>query len=222
MQTVFIDIGSGDGSRAQNWLTAVRHAHAFCFDPVEKNYLAAKARSESTRTGPNGLVRLHAIQAAVTAANIETAPFYCANDMSSCSLLPFTANISRWQYPPGKLPFKTVGVIDVPTVRMDKFLADRRIETVAFVRIETQGTALDVLKSFGKRLQSVLEFCIKVHTDKNDFEIYDGQTRKDELVAFMAKNGFSIYDKINWSREQEEIIWFANRVVAKNQYHFDL
>lgn len=231
MQTVFIDIGSGDGSRAQSWLAQNHKAHAFCFDPLEKNYLAAKSKEESTRVGPIGLVRLHPVQAAVTAgpatmitpgATATTAKFYCANDVSSCSLLPFNASgITRWLYPPGKIHFKTTDVIDVPVVRMDNFLNERRIEHVAFVRIETQGTALDVLKSFGKRLQFVMEFCIKVHTD-NAAAIYEGQTRKDDLVAFMAKNGFSVYDKITWSREQEEFIWFVNRLVTKHQFHFDL
>lgn len=228
MKTVFLDIGSGDGSRAQNWVAIDRNAHVFCFDPIEKNYLAAKKRSNSTRVGPTGLERLHAVKAAVSASatNINepnVAKFYCANDMSSCSLLPFEeASITKWKYPPGKIFFKTIDIIEVPTVRIDNFLLERRIEHVAFVRIETQGSALDVLKSFGKKLQSVMEFAIKVHTEKNDFAIYQGQTRKDDLVAFMSKNGFSIYDKIEWSRGQEEIIWFVNRLVTKHQRHFDL
>ena len=57
---------------------------------------------------------------------------------------------------------------------------------------------------------------------RNDFAIYQGQSRKDDLVAFMSKHGFSIYDKKEWSRGQEEIIWFVNRLVSKHQRHFDL
>jgi FkbM family methyltransferase len=234
MDTVFFDIGSGDGKRAQNWLTIDRKAFVFCFDPIEQNYLAAKKRSPKTRIGPRGLERLHAVQAAVTASaqkidQPNSSVFYFANDLSSCSLLPFDdANITRWKYPPGKIYFRTTHTLEVPTVRMDKFLIDRRIDKVAFVRIETQGTALDVLKSFGKRIQCVMEFAIKVHCDSEDsesmnhWEIYQGQTRKDDLMEFMKKHGFSIYDKVPWSRGQEEIIWFVNRLAPKDLKHFDL
>ena len=207
------DIGSGDSSRAVEWLRCDHVAHVFCFDPLKElcnNDAAANAKKK----------RLHVFNVAVSSkahSDDATATLYCLNDLSSCSLLPLTSNrsnVKRWQYPPGKLYFKTVEAREVPIIRMDKFMADRRISRVLFVRIEAQGNALDVLASFGKRISDVLEFAIKVHT--TDFPIYDGQTTKVELIDFMRAKGFFIYaEPMQMSKEQEEVIYFLNKRFAQ-------
>ena len=98
-------------------------------------------------------------------------------------------------------------------------MADRRISRVLFARIETQGTALDVVKSFGRRIKDVMEIAVKVHTI--DYELYAGQTQKDALVEYMNTNGFSIYGIKPYSRDQEEIIYFVNRLFNKQSLHLD-
>lgn len=220
-----MDIGSGNGSRALDWLENNLDAHAFLFDPLRECYDAAQKRAPRTKI--KQIIRMHPVQAAITAKTPligGNATFYCANDRSSCSLLPFSGkdSIKQWLYPPGRLFFKTLEQITVPTMRMDKFLMDRRIDQVMFCRIETQGTALDVLHSFGKRIKNVMEFAIKVHT--TDFDLYEGQTRKDDLVKFMSANGFVVYGSRKWSRNQEEIIWFVNKAAMNSPRlrHFDL
>jgi FkbM family methyltransferase len=210
MQFVMFDIGTGNASRAARWLNNDRRAHAFCFDPLPECY------DKACFTAKDKYIkgRLHVFPLAVTAsASIEggTVPLHCANDKSSCSLLPFADHdkIKRWRYPPGRVFFRTTETINVPSIRMDKFIVDRRLSRIMFVRVETQGTGLDVVKSFGQHISKVMEFAIKVHTI--DYEIYQGQTTKDSLVDYMNSKGFSVYGTQEWSRGQEEIIWFANR-----------
>jgi FkbM family methyltransferase len=222
---VYLDIGCGNGNRALEWLDGNIDAHAFCFDPLDECYTAAKKIAPQTKI--KQLVRMHPVHAAITANTPlfgGSAKFYCANDRSSCSLLPFADrnSIKKWLYPPGRLYFKTISTITVPTMRMDKFLMDRRIDQIIFCRIETQGTSLDVLKSFGKRINNVMEFAIKVHV--TDFDLYKGQTHKDELVSFMNSHGFIVYKTRKWSRDQEEVIWFVNKKAHKSPRlrHFDL
>jgi FkbM family methyltransferase len=214
---VLFDIGCGNGSRAYQWALTDKNAHVFCFDPLKSCITQAVTKSKDKYV----IGRMHPFQAAVSMSGLGmTAAFYCSNDISSCSLLPFNNDtITRWKYPPGKTYFKTVETVQVPIIRMDKFMADRRISRVLFVRIETQGTALDVVKSFGKLIKNVMEFAIKVHTI--DFEIYQGQTKKQDLVNYMNSNGFSIYGVNSYSRDQEEIIYFVNRTMNKNNLHLD-
>ena len=148
---------------------------------------------------------------------------YCANDRSSCSLLPFTEDreaIKKWKYPPGRVFFRNTGTIEVPAIRMDKFIADRRLDRITFVRIESQGTPLDVVKSFGRQISKVLEFAIKVHTI--DYDLYQNQTTREELIEYMDNQGFSVYVTQSWSRNQEEIIWFVNRKFARSGHMLHL
>jgi len=219
---VLFDIGCGNGYRASQWALNDKKAHVFCFDPLEDCIKQALQKSKDKYI----IGRMHPFQVAVSANATPNGtecvvPFYCANDVSSCSLLRFGGGgaISKWKYPPGKTYFKTVATIQVPIIRMDKFMADRRISRVLFARIETQGTALDAIKSFGKRIRDVMEFAIKVHTI--DYEIYEGQTRKADLIEYMNTHGFSIYGLKPYSREQEEIIYFVNRAFNKQSLHLD-
>ena len=151
MNTVYIDIGCGDGSRMKTWLESDQEAFGFCIDPRQICYDSALKLVASVNSKKTKLQRMHPIRAAVTAdamnpSGDNTAILHCLNDPSSCSLLKLAEeNIKRWQYPAGRLFFKETESMVVPAIRMDKFLADRRIEQVVFVRIETQGTAIDVL-----------------------------------------------------------------------------
>lgn len=229
MDTVFLDIGCGDGSRAESWIDQDRTAHVFCFDPRPECYQSVTARSARIATQRKQIQRMHAFQVAITDSAISTngannkADFHVLNDASSCSLLPLQLdNIRRWKYPAGRHYFEETNVVEVSCMRIEKFLADRRINQVLFARVEVQGSALDVLKSFGKRITTVMEFAIKVHT--TDFAIYTGQTTREELLQFMSANGFAVFGKMPWSKGQEEIIWFVNKKAANNPRltHFDL
>ena len=155
--------------------------------------------------------------------NDQTIPLYCANDKSSCSILPFAGkeSIKRWLYPPGRVFFRTTETVQVHAIRMDKFIIDRRLNRITFVRIESQGTGLDVVKSFGQQISKVMEFAIKVHTIP--FDIYQNQTTKQELIDYLDKKGFSVYGAQKWSRDQEEIIWFVNRKFSRSGHlmHLD-
>lgn len=204
---VMIDIGSGLGNRAAQWLKNNKDVHVFCFDPLEECYVHATQLANREK-------RMHVFKTAVS-SRVGDFPFYCTNDLSSCSLLPLgTASaIKTWKYPPGKIHFKTTDVRQVQTTRMDKFLIDRRITRVMFVRVETQGTALDVVRSFGDQIGNVMEFAIKVHV--TDFDLYQNQTHKTDLVEYMNECGFSIYDLKPQSQNQEEVIWFVNRSFVK-------
>lgn len=217
---VLLDIGCGNGFRASQWALNDKKAHVFCFDPLPDCITQAIQKSKDKYI----IGRMHPFQVAVSCHATPNGteclvPFYCANDVSSCSLLPFTSAITKWKYPPGKTYFKTINTIQVPIIRMDKFMVDRRISRVLFARIETQGTALDVVKSFGRRIKDVMEIAIKVHTI--DYELYAGQTQKDALVEYMNTNGFSIYGIKPYSRDQEEIIYFVNRMFSKQSLHLD-
>lgn len=234
LECVFLDIGSGGANHALRWLSKNKRAHAFCFDPQEECFQqATDAAKKQPRLHPYSL----AVSAAASSSNADTdavpeldkntllierpATFYEANDRSSSSLLPFNPEgVGEWKNPDGRAPFRTLAARQVSTVRMDEFLDARRIATVAFARIETQGSALDVVKSFGAHITSVMEFAIKVHV--TDFDIYTGQTHKEELDAFMRTQGFSIYGTVPCSKEQEAIVWYVNkRFLLRNMEHFD-
>lgn len=213
LNNVFIDIGCGAGQRAAQWCNRYRDSMVYCFEPQHELY--QRAEHESHKRGCEG--RMHVFPVVITSTidqEGEHVAFHIANDTSSSSMLPFDKQgVKLWKYPPGRLYFKNTETRHLPAMRMGKFLVDRRIERVAFCRIETQGNAIDTLRSFGTQIKKVSEFAVKVHAV--DFQVYENQTHRDELIAFMREKGFVVYATRSYSCDQEEIIWFANKNTLK-------
>ena len=217
LEFVLFDIGCGNATRGVQWATKDKRMHVFCFDPRKECIDQALIKSQDKYVKG----RVHPFQLAVASPVQNTLSFYVANDASSSSLLEFNKEVvaTKWKYPPGKTFFRTIAMEPVQTVRMDKFMNERRISRVLFCRIETQGTALDVLRSFGERIKDIYEFAIKVHV--TDFDLYLEQTRKEDLLDFMNYYGFLVYGSNKYSQNQEEIIWFVNKKYAAKALHLD-
>ena len=153
---------------------------------------------------------LHVFNFAISEKNKKEVPFYVSNDINCSSLLPFNqSNIKLWKPPPGRGNFKTNREILVETKRLDTFMKEHGIKVVDFIKIDTQGHDLAVVKSLGNALERVKEICLEVQVV--DFELYKGAATKDEVETFMGKNKFEAFVTRKWSRGQEENIWFINR-----------
>lgn len=81
-----------------------------------------------------------------------------------------------------------IAVIEVQTKRLDTFMKENYIEHIDFLKIDTQGNDLNVIKSLGKMIDRVdiieLEVQIK--------PLYKNSSSKEEIVKFMQKNNFNL------------------------------
>lgn len=99
--------------------------------------------------------------------------------------------------------------INVPCFRLDTVLERYSIDTVAFLKIDAQGHDLEVLRSLGQRVNSIQT--LEVEVQVTDFEIYRGQSRKDDVLEFAFANNFELVATHSQSFGQELILIFANR-----------
>jgi len=83
-----------------------------------------------------------------------------------------------------------------------------KIEHIDFLKIDTQGHDLEVIKSLGDKISCVKEIVAEVQIV--DFELYKGGTKKSDMVNYMKSNGFEIHQIQKYSKDQEENIWFVN------------
>lgn len=97
-------------------------------------------------------------------------------------------------------------VIEVDVIRMDDFIAENKIERIDFLHIDTQGSDLAVLKSFGDKLSIVLDGRMEVSSRAS---LYSGTPTKQECVEFLESNGFEIYKEVpNDKFAREENLYF--------------
>jgi FkbM family methyltransferase len=133
------------------------------------------------------------------------ADFYLnAIDVAS-SLLPFNESALRsWIGGDG---MKVDSVITVPTIRLDTFMDLTEIGTVDFLKIDTQGADLAVVRSAGSRLKDIRK--ITLEADITPMRLYEGSPSRSEIVAYLEAEGFVLAAAETQSREQEENLTFV-------------
>lgn len=193
---IIIDIGASNGVYCNKWARN-RDYMVYAFEPNPKSF-------KKIRTSSN--LKKH--QLAVSDSDGEVI-FYEANYTNSSSILPFTENTKRWKNPTPATPeLKTINTFKVNCVRLDNFLKENEITEIDFIKIDTQGHDLAVIKSLGDFIYNVKEIVCEVQIV--DYELYKNSSKKDDLMNYMKEKGFTVWKKQNWSKNQEQNIWFTN------------
>jgi FkbM family methyltransferase len=126
-----------------------------------------------------------------------------AYDQAS-SLLPMDEEARKAWGPTRALAVESTVI--VPTIRLDTFMNLFEISKVDFLKIDTQGMDLAVLKSAGHRLRDCAKITLEV--DISPQHLYSGSPAKDELVSFMRQAGFEMISAESQSDGREENLTF--------------
>jgi FkbM family methyltransferase len=194
-QGTWIDIGAHGG---ESTFSQARHNPGLKVYAVEPNL---RAVAKLVGRLPNYVVLPMAI-----AEKNGCAEFHVNAYDQASSLLPFNqAGLTSWV---GQ-ELKVDSVVVVPTMRLDTLMGMLEIERVDFLKIDTQGMDLAVLRSAGKRLGDIgkitLEVCVA------PIPLYLGAPSKAEVVAFLEAAGFCLIDTEEQSHGQEENLTFLQR-----------
>ena len=96
--------------------------------------------------------------------------------------------------------------VTVPTIRLDTFMTVMGISRVDFLKIDTQGNDLAVIRSAGSRLRDIRKITLEVDVTPN--RLYQGSPSKEEVVSFMQAAGFTLLSSEKQSQGQEENLTF--------------
>ncbi len=133
-----------------------------------------------------------------------SADFYVSVYDHASSLLPFNEEgLRTWM---GQ-DLKIDSVVTVPTIRLDTLMGMLEIEKVDFLKIDTQGMDLAVLRSAGVRLSDI--GMIRLEVWVAPIPLYSGAPSKDEVVAFLEGSGFSLVETEKQTDGQEENLTFV-------------
>lgn len=78
--------------------------------------------------------------------------------------------------------------VSVESRTMDSILTENSLELPDFIKLDTQGTELEILKSSPKSLSN----CLLIESEVEIIEMYDGQPLIGEFLTFMDNNGFDV------------------------------
>jgi FkbM family methyltransferase len=170
-----LDIGANRGQFA---LLATRRfpgACMICIEPLEG------PRATLERVLPDR-TRVRVIGTALAAASRESHMFVSRADDSSSLLAPTEQQLSRF---PGT---DIVDQVSIRTERLDALISHRDVIRPALLKIDVQGSELEVLVGAGgllDKIDTILVECSFV-------ELYLGQPLADEVVRFLHTRSFAL------------------------------
>lgn len=198
---LIFDIGASNGIFSKKYS---KNATIYAFEPNKTNII-------KLRENCGNINNYNIIEKAISDKEGEL-EFFEANYTNSSSLLPFTNEVVKWKNPSKTTPMlKTVNKYKVLTMRLDNFIEKENYNNIIidFIKIDTQGHDLNVIKSLGKYIKNVREILCEVQI--TNFELYKDQSNKNDLLSYMKENNFEIRKIQPWSHNQEENIWFINK-----------
>ncbi len=104
---------------------------------------------------------------------------------------------------------KVESVVTVPTIRLDTFMNLVGIKEIDFLKVDSQGMDLAVIRSAGNRLQNIKKIKLEVWVSAQP--LYSGAPRKDEVVSFLNERGFDLTATETESEGNEENLTFTRK-----------
>jgi FkbM family methyltransferase len=173
-----MDVGAAGGV-APHWRDYLPALDVDCFEPD------ARECARRQRDSPSNL-HWYPIALAGTTGRRE---FYVLNRATGSSLYPPNDEVIL-EYS-GRAYAGVRRVVEVDCMSLPDFLTEHQRPTPSLMKLDTQGTELEILSSLTPRqLEGLL--CVEVEVEF--LELYKGQPTFGELHAFMQRNGFRLLD----------------------------
>jgi len=181
-----LDIGGCEGEESLRYSRIFPFATIFVFEPLPKNQKMILENIEKYKSD-----NIRFMPMAVSDEDGST-EFYVSSghpdpnaefdwdfgNKSSSLLAPQENNNPAW------LQFNEK--IVVPTISLDSFLRENKINEVDFVHMDVQGAELKVLKGAKEFIKNIKAIWLEVA----DVELYKGQPLRTDVEVFMKAQGF--------------------------------
>lgn len=99
---------------------------------------------------------------------------------------------------------------------LDNLVKNTRFQQVDFIKLDTQGYELEILKGGIKTLQSAQMVLMEVSL----LGIYKGAPLVDEVISFMKNHNFILYDICTLMRRPFDNALYQSDFLFIKQYHF--
>jgi len=139
--------------------------------------------------------------------------FYITQYPSSCGFYPTDMKLMR-RFVGGEENLSIIKTEDIETVDFDSFSADYGIDHVDFMKLDTEGSELDILKgAFGILNKSVIGVSVEVEF----LEMHKKQPVFSDVDVFLRSNGFALFDLETYRIERRALPAFSSSPIPGSQ-----
>ena len=193
-QKIWIDVGAHLGEKTFDHAAADESLLVFAFEPNLHVALQAAGRLANYVVLPMAVAEQDGV-----------AQFHILSADVASSLLPLDpVGVERWV---ADQRLEVARTVDVPTIRLDTFMAAAGIAHVDFLKVDAQGADLAVVRSAGDRLGGIDRIELEVQVSERS--PYVGASTRQEVVDFLGSRGYVLERSATQSYGQEENLCFV-------------
>ena len=181
---IHFDIGANEGVFAVQIAKNEPKTYVVAFEPIPKLVYSIKEKVSHLK---NFMILRNAVSNFNGEAKFNISPESQYGDFSCSSLLDFSdKSKTDW---PGREDFKVIDDIEVDVIRLDSVIVEYKIPKIDYLKIDTQGYEMEVLKGSSKILDIIDSLLIEVSL----IELYEGQELFIDILEFLKKKNFKIW-----------------------------
>ena len=174
---MLVDVGARWGAH-QQWKALIRRAKVLCFEPDQEEATRLTAQDEPNVTYLP--IALGATDGSVATLHVTSQP--------ACSSLYAPVEALYRDYP-ALAEIRPTRTIELPLRSLDAVLHEYAIENVDAIKLDTQGSELDILRG----ATTALRTCSMIDIEVEFNAIYEGQPLFCDVDRFMRDNGFVLW-----------------------------
>ncbi len=199
---IVFDIGAHEGNLTTAMNKEFTHALIYAFEPFPSSYEKLSDLANNSN-------------------NINSFPFALSSCTGSSDFF-----VNKFSETNSLLPSKKVGsVIDDLTSRVDKisiqtltlneFCVKHNIEYIDLMKLDTQGSELEVLKGSNKLLEA--QAISAIYCEVEFMEMYEGQALFDEIFNYLKQHKYVLYNFYNMNfLENGQLAWADAFFISKD------
>jgi len=205
---IYVDVGAAGGGWCSMWQKDPGDIDViYAFEP---NRSTLKYLRKTASSCKNIVVNEEAI------TNMDgVLTFYENNAFDTSSLLPFDEyGIKKYCQVTNQNLLKTNTTYEVKCVKLKTFMDRIGIDHIDFLKIDTQGQDLEVVKSLDDYIKRVKKVYLEVQV-MDGYEIYKNQSKKQDVLNYMSNYNF-IVERIDVQGLEENILFNNEKWEVKN------
>lgn len=202
-EPVIFDVGANIGQSIALFRKAFPQGIIHSFEPNPETFATLRQN-----WGHDQAVSLHSLALNSTAGAV---PFFVTNVSEASSLLlphPKLVRLSSGnKYDSRK--------IEVEGVTLDRFCLEKGVATIDVLKLDVQGSELEVLKGAERLLGQ--EAIALLYVEMNFAETYSGQVVFEDFLVFCAGYGYKLWDISPFLYTRTGQLWYANTIFCSNK-----
>ena len=190
---VIVDVGACLGETAQLYRKYFSQSKVICFEPFSESCDYLKRRFIND-------ININVVESALGIKN-ETKPLYVSNFSNLNSLQ--RPNERAWGFADKKS-------VDVETTTLDQFCYENDIKHIDILKLDVQGSELDVLK--GSRIILEKGNISLVYIEWQIVPLYENHSKYYEIAEFLAEYEYEVFNLYNINESRSGQIRWADAI----------